>query len=385
MSYERALSTMKLAWEFAQAPELIYLNHAAVAPWPRRTQEAVNRFAEENLRLGASRYGQWLATESTLKRQLATLLHAPSADDIALLKNTSEGLSIIAYGLPWQTGDNIVISAEEFPSNRIVWESLRGRGVEVRAVVIDGDNPEDALINAMDSNTRLLSISSVQYGSGRVLQLEKIGAACRQRNTLFCVDGIQSIGALRLDVQAIGADFVVADGHKWLLGPEGLALFYIHPNARDRLNLQQYGWHMIENHSDYDTQTWQVAKSARRFECGSPNMLGIHALSASVSLLLDAGMANIEQEVLENAHALLTMLAGNSKLTLLTPRQRGRFAGIVTFKTHDIDPQVLLQHLKEHHIICAYRGGGIRFSPHFYTSKDKLERAVRVVNEYVRD
>lgn len=365
--------------EFPQETSLVYLNHAAVAPWPARTRDVIRQFAEENARWGATHYGQWLAEETQLRERFATLLNAPAADDIALVKNTSEGLSMVAHGLPWQAGENVVISDEEFPSNRIVWESLVSRGVTVRQVSLRGLDPEADLIAAFDRNTRLLAISSVQFGTGRRLDLSRLGAACKQRAVRFCVDAIQSVGALVTDVQAIGADFLVADAHKWLLGPEGMAVFYCSAESRDRLALYEYGWHMVETQGDFDRADWSVAASARRFECGSPNMLGIFATNASVSLLLDIGMQEIERRVLENARLLLDALRKIPGIELITPAQPERYAGIVTFRPSDVSPASAMSQLREQNIICACRGGGIRFSPHFYTDHRRLERAVAAV------
>ncbi|MDH5766576.1 MAG: aminotransferase class V-fold PLP-dependent enzyme, partial [Gammaproteobacteria bacterium] len=311
------------------------------------------------------------------------LINAESDDEIALLKSTSEGLSVIAYGLNWQAGDNIVIAAEEFPSNRIVWESLKPLGVTIKLVNLSAsDNPEQALIDQFDENTRLLSISSVQYTSGLRLKLETLGAACKQRDILFCVDAIQHIGGLSFDVQAAQADFVVADGHKWMLGPEGLALFYCRKALVPQLSLQQYGWHMVEN-LDFDQMNqWQPATTARRFECGSPNMTGSHALHASVGLLLDIGMNEIEPRVIENAQFLINAFSDDKNIQLLSETRRGRFGGIVTFRKNDGHNDKLYQHLVSQGVLCAPRGGGIRFSPHFHTTKDQLKTAVEYVKSF---
>lgn len=368
---------LTIADEFALRDDLIYLNHAAVAPWPRRTAEAVRRFAAENVTDGARHYPRWAEVETALREQLRTLINAPHSDDIALLKNTSEGLSLIAYGLTWTAGDNVVIGDEEFPSNRIVWESLRPSGVEVReAKLSEGDSPEEALLRCADARTRLLAISSVQYASGRRMDLATLGVTCRDRGILFCVDAIQSLGALPLDVQALQADFVIADGHKWLLAPEGLALLYCRAPLRDRLRLLQYGWHMVETLGDYDRREWQPARSARRFECGSPNMLGIHALHASLSLLLEVGIDEVARCVLANSGYLMERLAALPNVELLTPTAPERRAGIVTFRHHEIDSKLLWQTLSEHGIISAPRGGGVRFSPHFYNTRQQLDRAL---------
>lgn len=292
---------------------------------------------------------------------------------------------MVAYGLSWASGDNIVSATEEFPSNRMVWESLAPQGVSLRAVDLQrAEDPEAALIEAMDANTRLLAISSVQYGSGLCLDLRRLGQACRERGVLFCVDAIQSLGVLPLDVQAIQADFVMADAHKWLLGPEGIAVFYSAKAPRETLRLYEYGWHMREDYLDFDALDWQVAHSARRFECGSPNMLGIHGFSASMSLLLEVGAAAIAENVLRNTSYLIEALNGIQGFELLSPTRKGRYAGIVTLR-HRTTPAVRLhQGLQAAGVVCALRGGGVRFSPHFYTSTDQLERAISALEVVAR-
>jgi cysteine desulfurase/selenocysteine lyase len=367
--------------EFELDESLIYLNHAAVAPWPRRTVDAVRVFAEENAATGARDYGVWLQTEQALKAQLGRLVNAASASEIALVKNTSEALSVVAYGLTWLPGDNVVITDQEFPSNRIVWESLAKYGVETRAAALAGESPpEHAILACIDEHTRLLSVSSVQYATGLRLDLERLGAACHERGVLFCVDAIQSLGAVDFDVQSCQADFVMADGHKWMLGPEGLALFYCRAAVMDRLELQQYGWHMVEHHGNFDSPVWRLASSARRFECGSPNMLGIHALHASLSLLLGIGMPAIEQRVTENSRQLLDYFsARGDAFWVITPTEPGRYAGIVTFQPLREPLGELYERLRNANIICALRGGGIRFSPHFYTPRAQLERVLQLL------
>ena len=370
--------------EFFDLEDVLYLNHAAVAPWPKRASAAVQRFAGENARYGATHYLRWLAVERRLKQALAALINA-SPDDVALVKNTSEGLSLVAYGLDWRTGDNIITSDQEFPSNRIVWESLSQFGVALREVDLsDGASPEQALLDRIDERTRLLTISSVEYASGLRLDMETLGRGCRERGVLFCIDAIQSLGALQFDVEKVQADFVIADGHKWLLGPEGLGLFYCRPERREQLGVLQYGWHLVDPLGDYDSREWRVASTARRFECGSPNMVGIHALEASVGLLLEVGMDKVETALLNNISYLMALVKEHPRLELLTDDTDGRYGGIVNFRPQDIDSLALSKlhrALMERRVICASRGGGIRFSPHFYTPKDVLERALNIVDE----
>lgn len=368
---------MNLEQEFALREDVVYLNHAAVSPWPRRTAEAVAQFAEENAVQGSLDYPKWLQTEQALREQMAALLNAASADDVALVKNTSEGLSLVAYGLEWQAGDNVVTSDQEFPSNRIVWESLADQGVEVRAAALDrGDSPEEALFERVNENTRLIAISSVQYATGLRMDIEQIGRFCREKEILFCVDAIQSLGAVRVDVQSAAVDFLAADGHKWMLGPEGLGLFYVRPEVRDRLKLPQFGWHMVEDAGNFDRKAWQIAGSARRFECGSPNMLGIHALQASLSLLFEHGLDRVHDAVLERSRRLLEAFADCPNLELITSPAPGRYAGIVTVRHRRRSQGELFELLRQNGIFCALRGGGIRLSPHFYTPTGQLESTI---------
>lgn len=369
--------------EFPLTDELIYLNHAAVAPWPKRTGEAVIKFAEQNTRYGSHFYLDWMKKENELRSQLQALLNAPSADDIALVKNTSEALSFVAYGLPWQAGDNIVSSNQEFPSNRLPWESLANQGVEFRqADLASAETPEDALFALVDNNTRLLTISSIQFASGLRMDLQRIGEFCKQSDILFCIDAIQSLGAVQFDVQAYHADFVMADGHKWMFGPEGLGVFYTTPEARDKLKLTQYGWHMMKDTHNYENKPWEVHPTARRFECGSPNMLSIHALSASLSLLLETGMAAVEALVFEKSDYIKEAVAKNDQLSLLSQQQQNLLkSGIVNFKHQTITNDNLYQHLQKNGVVCALRGGGIRFSAHFYNTFDEIDRAFAIIND----
>jgi selenocysteine lyase/cysteine desulfurase len=363
--------------EFSLADDLIYLNHAAVAPWPKRTAEAVKAFAEQNCVHGAHFYPDWLKKETELRQQLKTLLNAPSVDDIALVKNTSEALSFVAYGLPWQAGDNIVTSNEEFPSNRVPWESLSDQGVELRQANLNSSpSPEDALFALVDGNTRLLTISSIQFASGLRVDLDKIGRFCKQHDIFFCIDAIQSLGAVKFDVQSCQADFVMADGHKWMLGPEGLGVFFTRSESRAKLKLKQFGWHMMKDIHNYENMPWEIRPTARRFECGSPNMLGIHALAASLSLLLETGMHSVEKRVLENANYLIDKITKSNKLILLSNSNATLPSGIVTFKHHAISNDKLFSHLKKNGVFCALRGQGVRFSAHFYNSYAELQRAL---------
>lgn len=367
-----------LAAEFPVEGNVIYLNHAAVAPWPRRTADAVKQFAEENTLRGAQHYGDWGAVEKTLREQCTRLIVGAHVDEIAFAKNTSEALSFVAHGFPWRAGDNVVISDQEFPSNRVVWEALAARGVEVRRAAIAPHNAEEAMIAACDNRTRVLSVSSVQYATGLRMDLARLGEHCHRRGIAFCVDAIQGLGVIPHDVAACHIDFLMADGHKWLLAPEGLAVFYCCSAWLERLTLHEHGWHMLDPPGDFEGP-WQPAKTARRFECGSPNMLGIHALTASLTLILEIGVSVIEQRVLANAEALFAAIAQHSKLELITAPTQGRYAGIVTFKHRELPAQTLFAQLRARGVVCAARGGGVRLSPHCYNDAAKLENLIKYI------
>ena len=368
---------------FQLDPDFIHLNHAAVAPWPRATQQAVCQFAQENARQGSWAYPQWLQTEQTVRDQLCRVIGVEDSATIALVKNTSEALSFVAYGLTWQEGDNIVISNQEFPSNRVVWESLKNQGVEVRAADITHcKDVEAALIAQCDNNTRLLSISAVQYASGLKLDLARLGESCRQRNILICVDAIQQAGALPLALQQCDVDFAMADGHKWLLGPEGLGFFYVKPEAMNRLKLTQYGWHMLDKPGDFDNESWQIADTARRFECGSPNMTGVHALHASLAIIEQVGIDTIAARILDNSQFLIQQLQSIPGVSVVTPPSPQRHAGIVSFRSADKDLNALFQRLSQQRIFCALRSNAIRLSPHFYTPRQHLELCLQHIRDF---
>ncbi len=376
----------KIAEQFPVNDNCMYLNHAAVAPWPKCTTDAVQQFAQENCLTGAQGYLTWLKKEQDLRSKLADLVGTKNQDCLALVKNTSEALSLVAYGLEWHAGDTILISDDEFPSNRIVWESLVEKfGVVIKQVAINQENPEAnilAAINSIEQKPKLISISAVQYASGIKLDLAKLGAACKKNKVLFCVDAIQAVGAMEFKCDDWHIDFAMADGHKWMLGPEGLGFFFIKQNHIETLKLHQYGWHMIEGAGDFSIKDWQPAKNAQRFECGSPNMLAGYALEASTDLLLNIGLDNVAAAITANYAYLLKRLQSLGA-EILSPTDPAICAGILTFKFNGIDSTQLYQALMGKDVVCANRGGGVRFSPHFHTSQACMDKAIEILSGLV--
>ena len=362
-----------------------YANHAAIAPWPRVATQAVLEFAQENSRIGPEKYNQWLKREAQLRIRLAGLLNASSPNDIALLKNTTEGICTVANGIDWRSGDNMVLPLGEFPSNRLPWLALHRLGVEVREVDIRvTDDPESALLARMDERTRLLSVSAVQWTDGLRLRLETLGHACRDNKVLFFVDAIQQLGAMQVDVQACGIDFLAADGHKWLLAPEGIAVFYCRKGVREKLELQQLGWHMADESYLFNRDQWLPSASAVRFEAGSPNTLGQTALHAAIGLLQDVGMGHVEAYVAANSLALSEGLENIMGIELLRPFDLQRVSGIVSFRPADKEPARLHRILKDKGLISSVRGDAIRLSPHFYQAGKPVQEMLAVIEDSIK-
>jgi len=367
---------------FPLDPSICYLNHAAVSPWPLCTTNALADFAKENSTFGATNYLKWLETEQQLRARLAKLINTHDTDEITLAKSTSEALSMIAYGIDWQAGDEVIISSHEFPSNRIVWESLAQFGV--KTVIADFPtssastiaDPINSIQSCITKNTRLVSISSVQYASGLRINLDALSLLCQKHQILLCVDAIQSLGAIPFDQNKVQADFIVADGHKWMMAAEGLALLYIKKERQNQLKLTQFGWHMIKDKGNYGTSEWEPAVDGTRFECGSPNMLGIHTLNASLSLIHEIGIQTIASELDKRMTYLTEQLNDIKGLTILSPVETALRGGIITFKIDSTDSNKLYMALMKKGVICACRGGGVRFSPHFYTPQTVMDSAI---------
>ncbi len=365
--------------EFVVDGDLIHLNHAGVAPWPRRCADAVQAFAETMCRRSyAGSFPAWLEAEQRLRERLARLVHAPSPDDIALLKNTSEALSQVARGLTWQRGDRIVVLAEEFVSNLVAWEALADQGVElVRVVPADGESPEDALERTCGDGARLLSVSTVQYGSGTRIDVERLGAFCRAHGILYCVDAVQSLGALRFSALAAHADFVVAGSHKWLMSPFGVAMFYCRASLRETLRPLSHGWHTLRDPMRFAGTLAEMESSAQRFEAGTANWAGILGFEATLSLFEEIGADEIERRVLDNATWLADALATRPGVTVVTPWVPGRFGGAVCIAVADLEHAEIAEQLEQAGVLCAARGPALRFSPHCYNTRAQLEAALQ--------
>jgi selenocysteine lyase/cysteine desulfurase len=363
-----------------------YFDHAAVAPLPQPAREAIAQWLDEATQDGDTVWPRWARRMESLRGTAAAMIHA-DPPEIALVPNTTTGISLVAEGLPWQAGDNVVTLANEFPSNIYPWMNLQSRGVETRLVPVDGGRVDLGRIeDAIDARTRIVTISWVGYASGWRIDPAEVAALAHRRGALFFLDAIQGLGVFPLDVQASGIDFLAADGHKWMLGPEGAGLLYIRREHLDRLRPMICGWHSVLAGSRYDLIEFNLKPAAVRYEGGSQNMVGFTGLNASLEMLRDLGVGSqsspVADCVLEFADYAVAKLHELS-LPLVSPHDGNYRSGIVTFQTPNADPLKIRQQLADRGIAVACRGGGIRLSPHGYATEEEIDRLMETLSEAV--
>ena len=356
--------------EFPVTGKYIYLDHAGVAPISLRVKTAIELFLDESVEGGSFHYPVWAQRIVGIRRACAQLINA-GQDEIAFVKNTSHGLSIVAQGLDWRPGDNVIIYEKEFPSNIYPWLNLRSKGVEVLTIPSrDGRILFEDISRLINSRTRLLAISSVQFSNGFRIDLEKVGSLCRDKQVLLCVDAIQSLGMVPMDVKAFHIDFLSADAHKWLLGPEGIGIFYCSNSLVERLSPPVIGWKSVQNELAFDRPDFLLKTNCLRFEEGSMNLLGIFGLGAALDLLFEVGIKQIEQRVLDLGDLILQETEKRG-YRALTPGARHERGGNITV-SGNFDPAQMRDALREKRIMVNARGGGIRVSPHFYNTEEEI-------------
>jgi selenocysteine lyase/cysteine desulfurase len=360
--------------QFPVRQHLIYLNHASVTPLCRRSAEAMKQLAEDALDFGSFHYSQWLAIYGGL-RQAAARLIGGAPKDIAIVKNTSEGIATIAMGFDWRPGDKIVAFEEEFPANYYPWKRLEATGVRVEWLSVF--DPMEK-IDAACQGARLLSISFVQYVSGHRADLEALGEICRRRRCFFMVDGIQGLGAFPVDARRCGIHALAADGHKWLLGPEGCGVLYIHPELRERVTPVEFGYTNVARATDYATRDMTLRPDAGRYECGTLNTIGCHGLKAAIEFLLEVGVERIAPVVQALGDRIAEGVAAKG-YEVLGRRTAATGAGVVSFRKPGVDSGGLVDQLQQRRILAANRNGWVRTSPHFYISPEEIEEMVRAL------
>ncbi|HET9226587.1 MAG TPA: aminotransferase class V-fold PLP-dependent enzyme [Thermoanaerobaculia bacterium] len=361
--------------EFPVTEQFAYLNHAAVAPMPRRATERMRAMAEDVSRTGDQHWADRNREIERVRGLAAQILGARDPREVCSCENTSTGLSYVAEGfVDWQPGDNVIGACLDFPSNVYPWMRLADYGVEYRQIPErDGRIDDDELLSRVDGRTRMLALSWVQYASGYRCDLARIGRFCRERGILLVVDVIQGLGGLKLDVEKDFVDAAVGSAHKWLLGPEGIGLLYVSDRIVERVRPTRSGWRSMSDQLGWTEFKVDFNEGAKRFESGTLNAYGITALGASLEILLEAGMDEVERRVLSLTERAAAGLAERG-WQVISSRAQGEVSGIVTavHSEHDVDE--LVRKLAERGVIVAARAGRFRVSPHFYNTESEIDR-----------
>ena len=358
---------------FVLAPGLIYANHAAVGVLPRATRDALHAMIDDHAERGV--LGIW-SRESSLPAYRGAVAEfiGGLGDEIALLRNTGDGATIIAQGLDLEPGDEIVAAANEFGANAYPWLALRDRGVVVRLI----DAPRKrmtpaALRAAMGPRTKLVTVSWVSFEDGYRHELAPLAEVAHAGGALFAVDAIQGLGAFPLDVTAAGVDALYAGGAKWLMALQGVSFLWLRAALLDRIALRLPGWRSVADIWNFLDYSQPPAPNASRFEGGTPNILGALSLASSIGVLQDAGLERIGTHVIALTDRLCDGLASRS-YTIVSDRSSDDVkSGIVLFRRDDVDPVALGKRLGEAGICVTYRANGIRVSPHGHNTADDID------------
>jgi cysteine desulfurase / selenocysteine lyase len=372
------LSPAHLDEEFPVRRNLIYFNHAAQCPLPQRVATAIEKQIENAKSRGATDWDRWIADVDQTRGKTAALIGALRSE-IAFVPSTSWGINLVAQAYDWNEGDNVVGDDMEFPSIFYPWRLLAKRGVEHRlAKSHEGRVTVDDIAAIVDSRTRIVAVSWVAFHNGYVYPLDQIGAFCRERSILLVVDAIQGLGALPLDVAEFGVDVLVADPHKWLLGPEACAIFYVSENARERLPPPFGGWWNLKKQGEYLDYSGDLHLSARRYEPGSLPIAPILGLSAALDLLTEVGAETIRERILATNEILKNGLVSRDwKIASPQPLASGILAAVPPSN----DPRRVARKLEEKGVIVTAREGAVRFSPHFYNDREEVVRILTALED----
>lgn len=373
VAWDRFRSLMPVTRKWA------YFDHAAVAPLPEPTVQTIHSWAAEAACEGDTVWARWVQrTEDA--RQLAAELIGADPGEIALVGNTTTAITLVAEGLAWEPGDNVVLPDNEFPSNVYPWLNLNSRGVEVRRVAVDeGRIDWNRIAEACDARTRVVSVSWVGYATGYRIDVGQAAEVAHDQGALLLLDAIQGLGVFPLDVRASGVDFVAADGHKWMLGPEGMGLLYLRQEHLPQLRPLGVGWNSVVHHHDYSKIQFDLRPTAARYEGGSQNMVGAAALGASLRVLADFGLSASASAVgdrivqlTDDACERLSALGA----TICSNRQSAHRSGIVSFEFPGQDPGAVRRQAHRAGVALNCRAGRLRISPHAYGNEADLERLV---------
>jgi selenocysteine lyase/cysteine desulfurase len=358
-----------------------YFDHAAVAPLPEPSRQAMADLIADQTENGDVNWPAWRKNVERVRALGAKLIGA-DAEEVAVIRNTTEGIGLVAEGLPWREGDNVVVPSSEFPSNLYPWKHLASRGVEVRVVEAPDERLDPAKVEAAcDSRTRIVAVSWVGYATGWRNDPAVYAEIAHRHGAYLFLDAIQGLGVLPLDMRAAGIDFLAADGHKWILGPEGAGLFYVHRELLDVLRPLLIGWNSVETAGDYTNPDVRLRQTAGRYEGGSYNMAGIAGLAESLSLLTDFGIGAVAARVEEVTGRLCESLR-TARADVASERGGDRWSGIVAFTLPGCSTTALRKHLLDRGIVVRERAGRLRASPHAYTDEEDVERLIGGLRDF---
>lgn len=356
-----------------------YFDHAAVCPLIRPVQQAIAAWADAMSRDGVACWPEWRKEVEAVRTLGARLLNADE-EEVAVVRNTTEGINLVAEGYPWEAGDNVVAPASEFPSNRFAWMNLKSRGVEARIVPVEDERLDLKRVeDACDEKTRVVAVSWVGYATGWRNDLEALAEMAHRRGALLFVDAIQGLGALPLDAAQGGIDCLAADGHKWLLGPEGAGLFWVRREHLNRLRPVGVGWNSAQHPGDFLRGEFVPKRTAARYEGGTYPMPGIAGLAASLRWLLDdIGLEAVQSRLIDVTERLCEELqqAGAEIASARSPERR---SGIVAFELPGVDPRRVQKACRDAGVIVNCRAGRVRTSPHVTTNDEDIARLAAVV------
>jgi selenocysteine lyase/cysteine desulfurase len=368
----------RLRAQMPVAAKWAYFDHAAVAPITAPAAAAVRRWCEASLEEGDTRWPEWSRGAEATRDAAARLIGA-ERDEIALVPSTTAGIGLVAEGLDWQPGENVVTLADEFPSNAYPWLNLASRGVETRRVPTDNGRLDlAALAAACDARTRIVSVSWVGFATGYRHEVERIAEIAHSHGALMMLDAIQGLGAFPFDVRQTPIDFLSADGHKWMLGPEGAGIAFIRREHLDRLRPIGVGWHSVVHASDYTRIELDLKPSASRYEGGSQNMVGMLGFGASLDLLLDLGSAAIAAAILDITDQACERLQ-SIDAKIVSDRRGEHRSGIVSFELAGRDPLAVKKHCLTRQVVLSARAGRLRISPHAYNNEEDLDRLIEAL------
>lgn len=368
---------------FPVTEKYIYMNHAAVSPLSIRVRDAMQALIEDVTRNGSANYYDWCRTYEQTRQSAARLVNA-HPHEIAFMRNTSDALSAVANGIDWREGDNVVSCNVEFPSNIYPWLRLgEARGVNMKLAQERGGRIDaDELLSLIDDRTRVLTISWVQFASGYRSDLARIGRFCRERDIIFVIDAIQGLGGLKLDVERDCVDAFAADAHKYLIGPEGIALLYVSDRVIDRIQPTVLGWTSVKNYEQFSHRAidykLDYREGAERFECGTLNTAGVYGLGAAIDLFLEVGPEKIEEYLLGLSDYLAERLTSKG-YEVVGSRNAGEKSAIVTCRHEDHTPRDLHRLLSDKNIHTAPRMNRLRISPHFYNTRDEVNALIEAL------